>query len=658
LQLMAEDSALDQVLTALMKTVEASSANTLFASIMIADGEGQRLRYASAPSLPPAFTAALDGLPVKPGAASCGTAVALKRPIYVANVGDDVLWVDYRETALAHGLGACWSTPIFSKEGGVLGSFAMYFPQTHEVNDQDIRMVEMATRTAAIAIERERQHRALRESEARYRALMEQASEGIFVSEPDGRHTMVNAAGQRMLGYTSEELLKLRIQDHYLLGEYAADESALRNLEPGKSLRIERKMRRKDGSTFDVEASVSVLPSGLIHRSLRDVTERKNAEAALLDAKESAEAASRSKDRFLAVLSHELRTPLTPVLMAVTALDSDPDLSHDLKQDIQMIRRNVELETKLIDDLLDLSRITSGKLRLRPEAVKLNDVIRQVCGICRSQILEKGIRLHCDLGSEEDRVMADPARFQQVLWNVLKNAAKFTPESGSIFVTTARVAGNRWRIQVRDTGLGIAAEILPRGFDAFEQGDPKITRQFGGLGLGLAISKAIVDLHQGSISVSSDGVGRGSVFSIEMPCAMKQESARGPEAPLDGEAAPEQMRLLVVEDHVDTARTLGRMLSRRGYVVKTAGDVASALKLASSESFDLIISDLGLPDATGYELMKTVRSFSSVKGIAMSGFGMDEDIRKSREAGFEEHLVKPVDIPRLQQAIRRLLETR
>ena len=657
LQLMAEDAPLDNVLNALMETIEAGATTAMQCSILLTDESGERLRHVSAPSLPPAYCAAVDGLAIQPGAGSCGTAAALKRPVYAADIATDPLWADFREMALGYGLQACWSTPIFSKEDSVLGTFAIYYPQPREANDRDLQTVEMATRTAAIAIERERGQKALRESEARYRTLMEQASDGIFVSDSGGRLVMANAAGRRMLGYTLDELRQIRIEDICVDAEFLADDESSKEFKGGKSLRIERKMRRKDGGVFDAEASVTMLPSGLIHTSLRDVTERKNAEIALLEAKNAAEAANRSKDRFLAVLSHELRTPLTPVLMTVAALEVDPELSHDVREDLMMIRRNVELETKLIDDLLDLSMITSGKLRLRLESVKVNEAIRQVCSICRSQMLEKGIRLHRDLGSEADCVSADPARFQQILWNVLKNAAKFTPEHGEIFVTVAQVAGGLLRVQVRDTGHGIAPEVLPRIFDAFEQGDPRITRQFGGLGLGLAISKAIVELHHGSISVASDGIGKGSTFTIDLPAVAAGADSRDSGYVSEGGGPSRQMRLLVVEDHMDTARTLGRMLARMGYVVKTTHSVASALELAAQEPFDLLISDLGLPDATGYELMKRIRGFSSLKGIAMSGFGMDEDIRKSREVGFSEHLVKPLDVSRLQQAIRRVAES-
>ncbi|HEY1628370.1 MAG TPA: ATP-binding protein [Tepidisphaeraceae bacterium] len=389
----------------------------------------------------------------------------------------------------------------------------------------------------------------------------------------------------------------------------------------------------------------------------QETRQRLAAEQSLREAKESAEAANRSKDKFLAVLSHELRTPLTPVLMSVAAMEVDPELPPLLRQEMSMIRRNVELETKLIDDLLDLSRITSGKMRLSLQAVDLNEAVRYVCDICRGQILEKGIRLHCDFDSAVGSVTADPARLQQILWNVLKNAAKFTPEGGEIRVRTQKCDRDRASVCVSDNGAGIDAELLPRIFDAFEQGQATVTRQFGGLGLGLAISKAMVELHDGTIRAESDGANRGSRFTIELPARI----ATGAH-PADGQsgtdARPVALRLLVVEDHADTARMLGRLLQAAGYVVKTTHNAAGALALAEREKFDLIVSDIGLPDATGYELMQQLRDRYQMRGIAMSGYGMDEDLRRSREAGFSDHLIKPVNVAQLDRAIRQLADTR
>ncbi len=382
--------------------------------------------------------------------------------------------------------------------------------------------------------------------------------------------------------------------------------------------------------------------------------ERLRIERERQEALQREQAASAAKDRFLAMLSHELRTPLTPVLMAVAAMEENPGLSPQMRSDLSMIRRNIELETKLIDDLLDLSRITSGKLQLRPQAVELNDAVRSVAAICGPQFLEKGVHLWVDYDPKVGQVTADPARLQQVLWNVVKNAVKFTPEGGRVHVGTSMAADGSFCVEVRDTGIGIPEAILPRIFDAFEQGDARITRQFGGLGLGLAISKVLVDLHHGSLVVASAGQGRGTTFTIGLP--PRRSRVHENTAP-EGKPAPrpvaQQLRLLVAEDHVDTARTLTRILTARGYKVKAAGSVAEALALAAQEPFDVLLSDIGLPDASGYDLMQQIRAHSVTKGVAMSGYGMEEDLLKSREAGFSAHLIKPVDINQLEQAIQR-----
>ena len=400
---------------------------------------------------------------------------------------------------------------------------------------------------------------------------------------------------------------------------------------------------------FDAEGNVEVVAG-----STRVITGRKKAEEEMRAAKETAEAANRAKDRFLAVLSHELRTPLTPVLMTVASMEVDPSLPAEARENLSMIRRNVELETKLIDDLLDLSRVASGKLVLHLEPVDLNAAVRHVCSICGPQISEKGVHLHSHLAEDAGFVRADPARFRQVLWNLFSNAVKFTPANKNIHVTTARLAGGRVRVEVRDEGIGIPPEIITKIFDAFEQGEEKVTRQFGGLGLGLAICRALVELHHGTIHAESNGPGKGASFCVELPGEMTTHNAGMGAEQQEETASVRTLRLLVVEDHSDTARALARLLQRSGYLVETASSVASAVELARRETFDLVISDLGLPDATGYELMRRLREFSGINGIAMSGYGMDEDLRKSREAGFSEHLVKPVNVTQLQEAIRRV----
>ncbi|HEY5812368.1 MAG TPA: PAS domain S-box protein, partial [Terrimicrobiaceae bacterium] len=495
----------------------------------------------------------------------------------------------------------------------------------------------------------------------RLAAIVESSEDAIISKDLNGIIMTWNKGAVRIFGYRPDEVLGKPITILIPLERHDEETEILRKIRRGDRVEHYETIRvRKNGARIDVSLTVSPLrdKSGVIigaSKIARDITERKRTVRELEQARDTAEAANRSKDKFLAVLSHELRTPLTPVLMTAALRERDPSLTQALRADMTMIRRNVELETKLIDDLLDLSRITSGKLNLRLQSVDLNTSIRQVCDICRSQIQEKGIRLYTDLDATTEPISADSSRLQQVLWNVLKNAAKFTPDGGTIQVKTSQLRGSRVRVQICDSGAGIAADKLTKIFDAFEQGDARVTRQFGGLGLGLAISKALIELHRGSIRVESDGVGAGCTVTIEMPAAgySKENLSIGDLSGAGRLAKP--LHLLIVEDHADTALLLKRLLETSGFVVETRGTVGEALQATERKTFDVLVSDLGLPDGTGYELMRQIRARFPMKGIAMSGYGMDEDIRKSIAAGFSEHLVKPVDISALERAILSLV---
>ncbi len=391
-----------------------------------------------------------------------------------------------------------------------------------------------------------------------------------------------------------------------------------------------------------------------------DVTERKRAEVALNAAKETAEAASRAKDHFLAQLSHELRTPLTPVLMTATALRDDDALPDAVREQLAMVARNVSLEARLIDDLLDLTRITRGKLDLRAEPCDLHSLLGNVVEIVREEAREKQIDLVLDLKAQRHQLTGDPARLQQVFWNLLRNAVKFTNDGGQIRLrshNSAPLEGSGGEadfcVEVSDNGIGFDPAAAKRLFRPFEQeGD----HHFGGLGLGLAIAHAIVDLHGGSIRAESAGSGRGATFTVELPGAVAVETQR---PRVDRESSPptageDSMRLLLIEDHAATCEVLSRLLRKAGHDVTTAGSVAEARAAAGRADFDAVISDLGLPDGTGIELMIHLRDTHGLGGIALSGYGMDEDLRRSREAGFSVHLVKPVDIDELKRALRRV----
>ncbi len=370
-----------------------------------------------------------------------------------------------------------------------------------------------------------------------------------------------------------------------------------------------------------------------------------------------AEAASKAKDHFLAALSHELRTPLTPVLLRVAALARSPGLPEPLRADLQMIQRNVELEAKLIDDLLDLTRVSRGKLSLHLEAVDVHVLLEHTIAICSEGMEARTLAIGFEPGADERHVRADAARLQQVFWNLLKNAVKFTPAGGTVRVVTRNPEPGRVEVAVIDPGIGIAPEDLPRLFNAFEQGNPTITRTFGGLGLGLAICKALVDQHGGTLTGLSPGRGQGATFTVGLATVPAPEAAR-PAGAAAGPADPPALRLLLVEDNEPTLLVMADLLELAGHDVKPAATVRAARELAASHTFDLVVSDLGLPDGSGFELMRELRERYGLQGIAVSGFGMEEDLRRSREAGFREHLVKPVDIDKLKAAIARAASAR
>lgn len=427
----------------------------------------------------------------------------------------------------------------------------------------------------------------------------------------------------------------------------------------------EYRFRREDGSyaTFLDRGHIARDGAGRAHRmigSMMDLTEHRRVEAELRKAKEEAEQANKAKDQFLAALSHELRTPLTPVLVVTQMLEADEAIPPAQRDDLRMIRRNVELEMRLIDDLLDLTRIARGKLQMQMEATDVHRVLEDAARIgCDQAFCEKGLDLRYDLRATNFSVYGDAARLGQVFWNLIKNAVKFTPAGGRITLRSRNPAPDRLEVTIEDTGRGIDPEVLPHIFDAFEQGGEHITRKFGGLGLGLAIARAVAELHRGRISARSAGAGRGAEFVLELPThtpadrpgtdlagTVKESEARP--------AGPRRQRILLVEDHAHSANAIARLLVREGHVVRIASTVAEGLAAASAERFDVLVSDLGLPDGSGNDLMRELRQRYGLRGIALSGFGMEEDVARSRAAGFEAHLVKPVRIQQVLESVQSL----
>jgi two-component system CheB/CheR fusion protein len=500
------------------------------------------------------------------------------------------------------------------------------------------------------------------ENEQRFHALFDQVTVGIAQADLTGRFVLANQRFCDMIGYSPTEVLALRMQDITHPLDLPASEELFNNVIAGtaRSAAIEKRCVRKDGSIIWMNNTVSLIrdaqgqPRHVCAVSL-DITASRQAEQELQRAKEAAEAANRAKDQFLAVLSHELRTPLMPVLAIVSALEQQTDLPRDVRADLEVVRRNVELETRLIDDLLDLTRITKGKLQLTLEPVDVRESINRVVEICRDDIESKGLLLLIDLPGRACHAHADSARLQQVLWNLVKNAIKFTPPGGKITLRAACDDG-AIHINVTDTGVGIDPQAMPRVFDAFEQGHAQMPHRFGGLGLGLSISKALAHAHGGTLEAFSEGRDRGSTFTLTLPAARLMTTAPPEAAVAPPSAAPVLVRrILLVEDHQDTARIMLRLLQSSHFEVEWAGDIATAQQLAAASKFDLLISDLGLPDGSGLDLMHDLRDRFAGKAIALSGYGMEDDLRRSRAAGFAEHLTKPINMQALRSAIDRVL---
>lgn len=379
-------------------------------------------------------------------------------------------------------------------------------------------------------------------------------------------------------------------------------------------------------------------------------TARVSAEAA----KGRAEAATRAKDDFLAALSHELRTPLNPALLLATSMADDVTLPLAAREDINVIAKGIALQAKLIDDLLDITRITGGKLRLDLAPIDAHAALRHAHGILRVDAEERKIAVTLDLAASHHTIEADAVRVQQIFWNVLKNAVKFTPRGGAVTVRTRNAPEKQGMLEVEisDTGIGIEPEMLSKVFDAFIQEEHDQGHRFGGVGLGLAITHRLVALQKGRIEVESEGRGRGATFRIELPLAGAQSRTASP--PVHAQSTgvvPIPRRILLVEDHEQTRSTLAQLLQRRGHIVAGVASAEAARDRAAMGDCDLIISDLGLPDGDGHKLMADLCASRGLPGIALSGYGMDEDIARSLASGFFAHLTKPVDIHALESAI-------
>ncbi|MEO7413858.1 MAG: ATP-binding protein [Opitutaceae bacterium] len=478
--------------------------------------------------------------------------------------------------------------------------------------------------------------------------ILESISDAFYAIDAAGRFTYVNRQAEELWGRSRDSLLGQSLWSEF--------PEAVNDAHPAhREVLSLRQPRRYE--TFSPRLSrwfdVSLYPEagGGVSGFFRDVTERRHVEEELRRARDAAENANQAKSEFLATLSHEIRTPLNPVVLTLDYLEAHPEFPAKLRGELASIRRHVDLEIQLISDLLDITRIESGKLQLNLRDVDLHEVMQAVVVMCRRT---DGPEIQLELGTESHFVRADPVRLHQVVWNLLNNAQKFTESGGRVVLRTAAPQAGRIRIEVTDNGRGIAPELMPKLFNAFEQGETLTARQRGGLGLGLTITRKIVEAHGGTVTAASRGAGEGAQFTVELPTLAERPGLPPPPTAAVASEAANPLRILLVEDHAPTLKAMLRLLKMIGHQITTATTCAEAERAALAGDFDLLISDLGLPDESGLELMKRVRPRFPGRAIAITGYGTEQDIQAAREAGFAEHLTKPVQISLLKAAIVRV----
>jgi PAS domain S-box-containing protein len=520
------------------------------------------------------------------------------------------------------------------------------------------------------------------EAQAYLAAIVESSDDAIISKNLDGVIQSCNAAAERIFGYTAEELIGHPVQMLIPAERLAEEQEILRRIRRGERVdHFETVRLAKGGRRVDISLTVSAVRdvSGTIigaSKVARDVTERKRAAAIaaahavererLLEAERvaraEAERAGRVKDEFVAMVSHELRTPLNAILGWTQLLASSPDDQSLQKQGLDVIERNTRIQSQLIADLLDVSRMIAGKLEVILQPVELRPIVEDAIQATRLDAENKGISLVADLDPEPALIAGDPARLQQVIWNLLSNAIKFS-DSGRHVRITLRRGDAHAEIVVADDGPGIRPEYLPHVFDRFNQADRTISRRFGGLGLGLAIVKHIVELHGGSVRADSRGEGEGSTFTVALPVAAYggavpvQESAPSTEVDaLDG------VRVLLVEDEPDTLEFLRRLLEGHGAAVVAVATAHEAIDHLHGPPPDVLISDIGLPGMDGYELMRHIRqqipACERMPGIALTAYARAEDRTRALRGGYQTHIAKPVENSELVAAVAAFMRLR
>jgi len=566
-----------------------------------------------------------------------------------------------------------------NKAGQMMARMAVHQKTPRHWSNEEVRLISAVANHCWESVERFRATRSLKESEQRYRAFIANSSEAIWrfelerpipaTLEEDEQIEMLfeyaylaecNNAMARMYGYEhAEQIVGVRLRN-------LLDKAAPTNIDFFRALRasgyrlndVETKEVDRFGNTkYFLNNLSAILENGAIVRgwgTQREITEQRRAEEErerLLQqekaAREQAEAANRMKEEFLALISHELRTPLTSILGWVQMLRGGSLTEGQTRHALEVIEQNAKREARLVNDILDTSRLVAGELKLETGPVDIREVFLAAVDVLRSAAEKKNIQLKLDIDDCTSIVLGDHNRLHQVVWNVLSNAIKFTSEHGSVD-GKLECASDHIEISVKDTGIGIAAPFLPYIFDRFRLADGTSTRRYGGVGLGLAIVRHVVEMHGGTVSASSEGPGRGATFTLRFPTARGGSPTQPALQPGSDDRKLAGLRVMVVEDDPDTLSMLQLVLDKFGAVIMTATSTTEALDILDRWTPDALISDLAMPDRDGYELIAQLRTREKKRGgripaVAFSAYARSEDHKRSLEAGFDVHIPKPIN---------------
>jgi len=570
------------------------------------------------------------------------------------------------------------STPLITRSGRAIGMISTHWRDHYRPTERELRFLDLLTRQAADLIEQRQSEQALRQSESRFRFIVESAKDyAIFTLNLNGIVTSWNAGAQRLLGYAEAEIVGCHNRTIFT-PEDAEQGKPDREMHLALTQGLAENERwhvRQDGSRFWGSGLVMPLQDeagttqGLVKILQDKTTERQNAaeREQLLQqeqaARSEADRANRIKDEFLAVLSHELRSPLNPILGWTQLLKGGKLNANRQREALETIERNAKLQTQLIDDLLDLSRIMQGKLSLTVAPISLTFVITAAVETVQLAAEAKQIQILLDLTTEIAPISGDAARLQQVIWNLLANAVKFTPKGGRVTVELRQI-DRLAQIRVIDTGKGISSDFLPYVFEYFRQADSTTTRKFGGLGLGLAIVKQIVEMHGGTVQVASSGENQGATFTVELPVI--EQAVPTPSEPAQPQAenleySLSNLQILVVDDEADTREFQSFLLTQSGARVIAVASGLEALQVFDRFIPDVLVSDIGMAQMDGYMLIQNIRSRSPEQGgtipaIAVTAYARDFDQQKALQSGFQAHITKPVEPDVLIKTITNLLE--